>query len=370
MEIKTFFKERLFPFLFKDKEGNAYTKRQRKIRTTSYITKVAILSAMAYVLYTFARFPIFPIAPFNVLELDFSAVPALLGGFSLGPVAAAIIEAFKVGIKIATQGSQSSYVGDLSNLICSLAYVVPASAFYKYVKKTWKNAIVGTVIGIFANAVLSSLSNYFVIIPFYATFSPAIMEVRSLFAFGYGLAFNLISTISNGAIVFILYKRLSKVLHLGVNPTAEKKNKREMKEIKNGITISESPEETTSLARVFGSKLTGGEVILLSGDLGAGKTTFTKGLAESLGVVETVQSPTFTIIREYQGSSLKLYHIDMYRLEDESELYELGLDDCFASDAITVIEWNKLESIPSPKIIKMNIERAGDEKRYITVEGL
>ena len=88
--------------------------------------------------------------------------------------------------------------------------------------------------------------------------------------------------------------------------------------------ISKSVEETYALAKSIADKLKGGEVILLNGDLGAGKTTFTKGLAKALEVDDVVTSPTFTFMKEYLGR-LPLYHFDMYRVSDEEELYELGL---------------------------------------------
>lgn len=134
-------------------------------------------------------------------------------------------------------------------------------------------------------------------------------------------------------------------------------------------SISESARDTMELAANIAARLKGGETLLLSGRLGAGKTTFTKGLAEALGIKKSVVSPTFTIIREYGGGRLKLYHIDMYRIEDTAELSELGIEDCFSSDSVVVIEWNKLPD-PQGKIIEVIIEPLGGDKREITVEGL
>lgn len=347
-----------------------YNRRQKGIRATAYITKVAFLATLSFVLYTYLRFPIFPIPPFNVLEMDFSAVPSLLGGFALGPVAAVIIECIKVGIKMAAQGSATGYVGDLSNLIVSLAFVMPATIYYRF-NKTRKGALIGMIIGVAANALVASLSNYFIIVPMYAKlFSPALMEVRTLFAFGYGLAFNLIKTVCTCIIVFFLYKRLSKVLHLGIKPNSKRIPKKQLT-LENGKSVlTHSASETAEAARLLAATLRGGEVILLSGELGAGKTTFTKGLAEGLGIKSTVQSPTFTIIKEYTGEKFKLYHIDMYRISDESELSELGLEDCFADNAVTVIEWNRMPDIPKDKIIKISIKRLGDDDRALTAEGI
>ena len=101
-------------------------------------------------------------------------------------------------------------------------------------------------------------------------------------------------------------------------------------------------EETIAAAESFAAGLKGGDVVLLSGELGAGKTTFTKGVALALGVKEQVTSPTFTIIKEYQGSELYLYHMDMYRLSDD--LAELGLEEYLGKQTgVCVIEWCRTE---------------------------
>ena len=133
--------------------------------------------------------------------------------------------------------------------------------------------------------------------------------------------------------------------------------------------VTKSETETHALAEKIARTLSGGEAILLSGTLGAGKTTFTKGLAKALGVQKTVVSPTFTIIKEYQGTSLMLYHIDMYRIEDEDEIYELGIEELYQKDGVTVIEWNKMEELPE-KVIRINISVIGESEREWEVEGI
>lgn len=133
--------------------------------------------------------------------------------------------------------------------------------------------------------------------------------------------------------------------------------------------VTKSETETHALAKKIARTLSGGEAILLSGTLGAGKTTFTKGLAKALGVQKTVVSPTFTIIKEYQGTSLMLYHIDMYRIEDEDEIYELGIEELYQKDSVTVIEWNKMEELPE-KVIRINISVIGESEREWEVEGI
>ncbi|MBB6454858.1 tRNA threonylcarbamoyladenosine biosynthesis protein TsaE [Salirhabdus euzebyi] len=106
-----------------------------------------------------------------------------------------------------------------------------------------------------------------------------------------------------------------------------------------------SPEETMAFAERLASVLTAGDVITLEGDLGAGKTTFTKGLAKGLHITRTVNSPTFTIVKEYNGD-FPLYHIDAYRLEGSDE--DIGFEEYFAGDGITVVEWAKfiMEFLP------------------------
>ncbi len=135
------------------------------------------------------------------------------------------------------------------------------------------------------------------------------------------------------------------------------------------IIVTNSLQETEALAKRIASEIKGGEVLLLNGTLGAGKTTFTKGFAKALGVEKTVVSPTFTIIKEYEGTSLTLYHIDMYRIEDEDEIYELGIEELYRADSVTVIEWNKMEELPE-KVITINVEVLDETTRQWEILGL
>ncbi|MBO8178812.1 tRNA (adenosine(37)-N6)-threonylcarbamoyltransferase complex ATPase subunit type 1 TsaE [Aeribacillus pallidus] len=127
--------------------------------------------------------------------------------------------------------------------------------------------------------------------------------------------------------------------------------------------ISHSLEETKSLAKTLATYLKPGDVLTLEGDLGAGKTTFTKGLAEGLGITKTVNSPTFTIIKEYHGN-LPLYHMDVYRLEDTFE--DLGFDEYFEGDGVTVVEWAHLieEQLPDNRL-EIQIFHQGQDVRKI-----
>ena len=131
--------------------------------------------------------------------------------------------------------------------------------------------------------------------------------------------------------------------------------------------VSTCVEDSFTLAKIIADKLKGGEVILLSGNLGAGKTTFTKGLAKALGISEVVTSPTFTFMKEYHGR-LNLYHFDMYRAVDEDELYELGLNDYLYQGGVCVIEWNKFEDVEDP--IEIQITTLDDYKRRFEISGI
>lgn len=128
-----------------------------------------------------------------------------------------------------------------------------------------------------------------------------------------------------------------------------------------------STEQTMGLAQRLAEKLVEGDVILLEGDLGAGKTTFTKGLAKGLHITRNVNSPTFTIIKEYEGR-LPLYHMDVYRLEESDE--DLGFDDYFYGNGVTVVEWAHLikDYLPAERL-EINIYHKGDDEREIVFTG-
>lgn len=131
-----------------------------------------------------------------------------------------------------------------------------------------------------------------------------------------------------------------------------------------------SAEETFALAEGIAKELKAGSVVCLSGELGAGKTVFAKGLCSGLGVADNVNSPTFTIVNEYDGR-LKVFHFDMYRIEDEYELVEIGYDEYLSSGGVCIIEWpsNISNSLPK-KRLDINIKRmlsGGDDVRIIEI---
>ncbi len=135
-------------------------------------------------------------------------------------------------------------------------------------------------------------------------------------------------------------------------------------------TISHSPAETEALGERFGRAAQNGFVFALSGDLGAGKTQFVKGLARGLGISARVHSPTFTLVNEYGGGRLKLFHLDLYRLETREQILSAGIEEFLQPDGVSVIEWaERLEDgrwkMEDGKIKKVKIEIAGETERKI-----
>ena len=138
------------------------------------------------------------------------------------------------------------------------------------------------------------------------------------------------------------------------------------------IKESFGPEETYAVGRHLGEQAKAGTVVCLNGDLGVGKTVFTQGFANGLGITEPVNSPTFTIVQQYDNGRLPLYHFDVYRIGDISEMDEIGYEDCFYGNGVTLIEWSNLISELLPEhVITVTIEKdleKGFDYRKITVE--
>ncbi len=131
-----------------------------------------------------------------------------------------------------------------------------------------------------------------------------------------------------------------------------------------------SAEETAELGRRLAAELKPGSVVLLRGDLGAGKTTMVKGIAEGFHAAEAeaVTSPTFTLIHEYRGPEVTLYHIDLYRIDTQRELDTLALDDLMEPNAILLIEWGeKFERFAKERDVEIAIEHCGGDERQITL---
>ena len=142
-----------------------------------------------------------------------------------------------------------------------------------------------------------------------------------------------------------------------------------MKEIETS-----KPEDTYALGRQIGKEAKPGDVYTLIGDLGVGKTVFTQGLAEGLGITEPVNSPTFTILQIYEEGRLPFYHFDVYRIGDISEMDEIGYEDCFYGDGVSLIEWADLiEEILPEKYRRITILKdldKGFDYRKILIEDI
>ncbi len=133
--------------------------------------------------------------------------------------------------------------------------------------------------------------------------------------------------------------------------------------------FSSSIEETIALGKKFAEEFSVGDVVCLNGDLGAGKTHFVKGIASYFGVDEgQVNSPTFTLINEYQGS-ISIYHFDCYRLESEHEALEIGTEEYFYGDGISIVEWpKKIGNLIPENAVWFTIKHSGETKREIIKE--
>ena len=133
--------------------------------------------------------------------------------------------------------------------------------------------------------------------------------------------------------------------------------------------ITNSPAETEAVGAKLAGILIAGAVIAYKGDLGAGKTAFTRGLARGLGAKESVTSPTYTIVNEYLSGRLPLFHFDMYRLRSADELFDIGWDDYLERGGVCAVEWseNVADALEDP--ITVTIEKLGEDSRRITITG-
>lgn len=133
--------------------------------------------------------------------------------------------------------------------------------------------------------------------------------------------------------------------------------------------ISHSPEETEKIGAALGRVVPAGSIIAYRGDLGAGKTAFTRGLAKGLGCGEMVTSPTYTIVNEYLGGRCPLFHFDMYRLRSSDDLFDIGWDDYLDRCGVCAVEWSENVDDAMEDAIYVTIEKLGENSRRITIEG-
>ena len=133
--------------------------------------------------------------------------------------------------------------------------------------------------------------------------------------------------------------------------------------------LTNSPEETEAVGQALGKVLTPGTILAYEGDLGAGKTAFTRGLARGLGCTDTVTSPTYTIVNEYLSGRLPLFHFDMYRLGSSDDLWDIGWEDYLDRQGVCAVEWSENVADAMEGAVRVRIEKTGEESRRITIEG-
>lgn len=187
-----------------------------------YIVKIALLSALSVVIMLL-EFPLAFVAP-SFYELDLSESVILMGGFALGPLAAAIMEFVKNALNILINGTSTGFVGEFANFVTGCCLTVPAALIYKY-RKSIKGALVGMAVGIVSLAIVGGLINYFIMLPMYSAFMPiediinagaaitGFIHDKLTFVLFAVVPFNLVKGVLCSAVCLLLYKRLSKILH-------------------------------------------------------------------------------------------------------------------------------------------------------------
>lgn len=349
-----------------------------KVFTTKNITRIAVFSAVAFVLYMFIKFPLPGVFP-EFLDFQISDMPALLAGYMMGPIAGCLVVAIKCLLKLPF--SSTAGVGELGDFLLGIAFVLTASLIYRN-HRTKKGAIVSLAIGSAACTAVSLAVNAFILIPFYSTafgieavvgmLSKLFKDVTEDTIMNYYLPlsvlpFNLLRCLLSSVITFLVYKKLSRffdrIFEARENYLIIGGKKCILKSV-----VTDSEKATFKLGEKLGKMLSGGEIVLLSGDLGAGKTVFARGLAKGLGVTDEIVSPTFTLLNCYHGR-LDLYHYDAYRLQGAEDAEQRGLTEYFgAKNGVCVIEWpQNIEGAIVGDTIEVNIKYIDERKREVTV---
>ncbi len=321
----------------------------KKTFTTKNVSGMAVFSALSFALY-FLEIPIFPATPF--LKLDFSNVLVMLGGFMYGPFGGVIILLIKEALHIFIGSTLG--LGEMVNFIVGLSYILLPSILYLY-KKGLKNVIISLVFAVLIEITVSLLLNKFVNFPLYDyLFNIYDSGITFEKTFIYIILFNLIKYVSISFLTIILYKKLSS-LFIKINLKSKPINKY------SGL-ISKSEKDTFNIAYNYAKTLNKGDVILLEGELGAGKTAFTKGVCKYFNI-EGVVSPTYSYLNVYGDL---IYHYDCYRLSSGEDALRLGLTDYFNKDNIAIIEWaENIKDVLPENVKKVKIEKIGKNKRRI-----
>ena len=310
----------------------------------------ALFSSLAFAV-SLLEFPIFPAAGF--LKLDFSAVFVLLGGFMYGPVVGVVICAVKELIRFIA-GSGTGGIGEIANFIVITSFIIIPTVVYRF-KKGLPVVVITLAAGITAMTAAALIANRFIMFPLYMGDGGK----DAFYSLWYYIVFfNLIKGAAVSVIVFLLYKRLS-ALFKKINLRSADKNDT----IKKGeVFISESEKDTFDIAKKYAETLKKGDVVLLDGELGAGKTVFVKGVAARFGI-DGVVSPTYSYLNVYGDF---IYHYDCYRLSSGEEAEVMGLTDYFGKDTVCLIEWAENIKSALPETVKtVRIDKTGENERRI-----
>ena len=318
---------------------------------TRMLTGMAMLAALSIVsLAVGIQFP-FPFTP-SFMLYDVADVFIFLATFMYGPFQGLIVTVIVSAIQAFPMGG-SSWAGFVMHVLATGSFCIVSGFIYRK-----KHDFLGAVIALLAGCVTWMV----VIIPtnllthplFNGTSVDVVIAMIPAI-----LLFNVIKSVGNSIITLLIYKRVHTFFRfLGVS-------EKETQKSKISIFVSHSADETRKIGENLAKKLKKGTTILLNGDLGAGKTVFTSGVAKGLGITQDVLSPTFNILKEYDNG--RFCHFDMYRIEDQEELQNLGFEEYFGKDRICVVEWNKIEPIYGT-VYNVTIERISDEDRRITIK--
>ncbi len=347
----------------------------REVFSAKNITRMAVFTALSVILYLWVKFPL-PIFP-SWLDVQVSELPALLAGYMMGPWYGAVVIVLKCVIKMPM--TSTACVGELGDILIGISFVLPACYFYKH-HRTLKGAIASLAIGVGVSTGISIIVNWLVLIPLYvemyfggnwdvivgmlSELFPGV--TRDTFYTYYLLCGVLPFNVFRGGIcavlTFLLYKHLERFFNYIFRKDRHSRSCGVKKYIVN------SPKAMISLGRKTAKDFTGGEVILLTGELGAGKTVFCKGVAKGLGIDASVVSPTFTIMNEYPGEKIKFCHFDAYRLSGSDEAIAAGIAEYIgAKDTVCAVEWweNIDEMFDGCRTVKVEISRTENGREVV-----